>query len=856
MRWIVVFYSVTALFFGQHIYAQQRLQNDKLLLEWKQTKEGYRLNRLSTDGKTVAAPLGEYLLLHSAGKPDSTPDLRLADTHPGDFSLKEYNYLVRNWQNNLTPVSMNTAGTPVSFYPEKAEQTAADQLVFSRSTKDWELKARWQLDKKFHHDVLVNITLKAKLPGYYAIATPTLATVKDNKPDFAMVPGYFQSDIIQHDIVLSYGYGQGIPDKPVIFRERTASTLSPLVTKDGITLAVIPDPGTARDPWEKDHNTHNLWKLGLSVMNRSGQYTPVAYHPVLGQTGSYMEAGEERTFSFRYTLQPADWYAVYQHAINDVYHFPDLLKLKTTRQSVSDRIMSMLHYLDDDSTSMWHTFMYKGLEIGAQAYLGGVVGSGRDAMKNSDYGAMWMLATITGDSILLKKRLPGALNFKLAQQQAEPGFFQGAAVGQYYLWKSKRFVEEWGSYVEPIALTYYTMLDMGNILLFDPGNTQLQQRLRLGADKLLQWQHADGHWEVAYDGATNKAVFTDISDLRPTFYGLLVAYRILKDEKYLAAARKGADWLVREGVNKGCFLGVCGDARFVADFATGQTVQALLDLYDICGDEQYKKAAIAAARIYTASVYTHPAPSRVKKTVKGQEWEDWQISQSGLSFEHGGSLGSANAHGPIMLASHAGMFVRLFSLTQDSLFINMARAAIWGRDAFIDRKTSVASYYWTTMNAGAGPYPHHAWWQVGLLMDYLVSETTLRSNGAISFPRGFITPKVGPHTCYGFAPGKIFGATARLHMPDGMLKIDNPQVDHISAVTTSNDKIYVMLLNDDDEAQQTTVQFNAGKVKASQRVNAAMLDAGGKAEQKNLSGTEWQVTIPPFGLKILEISLL
>jgi hypothetical protein len=851
-----MFYSVTALFFGQRIYAQQRLQNDRLSLEWKQTKAGYQLTGLSTEGKALAVPSGEYLLLYSAGKPDSIPDLRYANTHPGGFSLKEYNYLVRNWENNLSPVSMNTAGTPVQFYPDKIEQVSENQLMFFKTSNDWELAATWQLDEKFHYDIHVSITLKAKRPGYYAIATPTLATVKDNRPDFAMIPGFFQSNTIQHDLVLSYGYGQGIPDKPVVFRERTASTLSPLVTTNGVTLAVIPDPGTGRDPWEKDQNTHNLWKLGLSVMNRAGKYTPVAYHPVLGQDSSYMEAGEQRTFSFRYTLQPTDWYTVYNHAINDVYRFPDMLKLKTTKQSVSDRIMSMLHYVDNDSTSMWHTFKYKGLEIGAQAYLGGVVGSGQDAMKNSDYGAMWMLATITGDSVLLHNRLPGALNFKLAQQQAEPGFFQGAAVGQYYLWKRQRFTEEWGTYVEPIALTYYTMLDMGNILLFDPANEQLKQRLKLGADKLLQWQHADGHWEVAYDGATSRTEFTDIPDLRPTFYGLLVAYRILKDKKYLLAARKGADWLVREGVNKGCFLGVCGDARFVADFATGQTVQALLDLYELCGDEQYKNAAIAAARIYTASIYTHPVPSTAKKTVKGQEWEDWQISQAGLSFEHGGSLGSANSHGPIMLASHAGMFVRLFSLTHDSLFINMARAAIWGRDAFIDEKTSVASYYWKTMNTGAGPYPHHAWWQVGLLMDYLVSETTLRSNGGISFPQGFITPKVGPHTCYGFAPGKLFGTTARLYMPDGMLKVTNPQVDHISAATASNNKIYVMLLNDDDDEQQTTVQFDAGKVKAAQQVTVTLLDAAGKAERKNLTGAQWQIAIPPFGLKILEISLL
>ncbi|WP_261387751.1 glycerophosphoryl diester phosphodiesterase [Chitinophaga pinensis] len=839
----------------QTVSAQLKLQNEKLLLEWTRAKDGYQLAGIRTDGKTLLHPSGKYLLLYSADKPDSIPDMQLANTHPGGFSLADYRYLVKNWEDNLRPVNMNTAGTPLAFYPEQVQQTPAGVLIFRHVSPYGELNAVWQLDKQYQHDILVNITFTARKAGYYAIATPALATVNNDEPAYAMIPGYFQSSTVQHDLVLSYGYGQGIPDKPVIFRERTASTLSPLISTQGITMAVIPAPGTGRDPWENDHYTHQQWKLGLSVMDREGRFTPVAYHPVLGESGSYMQPGEKRSFSFRYTVQATDWYTVYQHAVNDVYRFADFLQLKTTRQSLSDRILSILHYLDDDSTSMWKTFDYKGLKIGAQSYLGGVVGSGGDAMKNSDYGAMWMLATITGDTTLLHQRLPAARNFKLVQQQAEPGFFQGAAVGQYYLWKKQRFTEEWGTYVEPVALTYYTMLDIGNILLFQPKDDALLARLRLGADKLLEWQHEDGHWEVGYDGSSTKAVFTDIPDLRPTFYGLLVAYRILKDEKYLTAARKGADWLIREGVSKGSFLGVCGDARFVADFATGQTVQALLDLYESCGDEKYKKAAITAARIYTASIYTHPVPSTARKTVNGQEWADWQISQAGLSFEHGGSLGSANSHGPIMLASHAGMFVRLFSLTHDSLFINMARAAVLGRDAFVDTATSVASYYWRAMNKGAGPYPHHAWWQVGLLTDYLVSEVSLRSNMGISFPKGFVTPKVGPHACYGFAPGQLFGKPVNLYMPDGLLQVNNPQVDYLMARSTSGRETYILLLNNDDASQETTVTINTGKTSATAIGQVTLLDAAGKIEKETLSGQQWKVHIPPYGLKIIALSL-
>jgi len=40
------------------------------------------------------------------------------------------------------------------------------------------------------------------------------------------------------------------------------------------------------------------------------------------------------------------------------------------------------------------------------------------------------------------------------------------------------------------------MLDLGNILLFASQDQELRERLRLGAERLLAWQHAAGDWEV------------------------------------------------------------------------------------------------------------------------------------------------------------------------------------------------------------------------------------------------------------------------------------------------------------------------------------------------------------------------
>jgi hypothetical protein len=844
--------------------AQQPLQlkNDDLTIAWKKTGKGYAVSQLllTNGAKYIKADQlsGEFSFLYSEKKPDTTVLAHLYGERAKHFPESSYMYIIDTWRDALRPVPMNRAGDAFHFFPGKAETSGDTAIIFTSTTSKAMLRSVWQLDKKYPGDILVTITLRSLATGYFSICSPALRTIKETDLKWGIIPGVLQGSHLEKDLVKSYAYGHGIPDQPVVVRERTVSTLSPILTdKKGISLAVTPQPGTGRDPWQDSVNTHSQWKLGLSLMNREAALSPTLYYPVLGETGSFLNAGDEISFSFRYTVRTGDWYDLYQHAANDIYRFPDFLKLKKTKRSLTDRLLAMQGYLHSDSTSLWRLENYNGDTIGAQAYNGGVVASQRDAMKNSDYGAMWMMATVADDSVLLHQRLPYARNFKLTQQQITQGFFQGAAVGQYYLSKSKHFTEEWGSYVEPIAITYYTLIDIGNILLFEKEDTALFRRLRLGADRLLQWQHPDGHWEVAYDRMTEQRTFTDLKDYRPTFYGLLVAYQLLGDKKYLDGAVRGAEWFIREAVGQGFYLGVCGDLRFVPDFATGQSSAAMLALFEITKDKKYLDVAIEIARFYTTSVYTQPVPSAKIKLVNGRQREDWEIAQAGLSFEHGGTIGSATKQGPILLASHAGLFVRMFSLTKDSLFLNMARAAALGREAFVDSATSVASYYWAAMNKGAGPFPHHAWWQIGWLTDYLLAETSLRTNDCISFPKGFITPKVGPHQSYGFAPGNVFGAKANLVLRKGMLQADDPYIDYFGAVSTDKKEIFFVMLNNDDEERETSIRVDPAIVLDTNKYTITatdILDGNGS----RISGADphgpLKIFIPAYGIRIIKIS--
>ena len=847
----------------------QTLTGKNLTLQWRNSEQGWQLDQLDIHvgdrNVSLSATSAEYTLLYSAIPPDSTPMEISENGKVLEFPEPIYRYNTEEWGQITQPVAMNQAGEALTFFPAFVERHPQDEqggkdkkgaLVFKEHTERADIEAQWQIDEQYDSDVRVRLTVTARTDGYFSVATPTLATVAKSELAWGAIPGHFQGADINDSLVHSLAYGQGIPDRPVLVRERTATTLAPMLsTQSGVTLAVIPEPGTGRDPWEQDHMTQHSWQLGLSLMNRQSQLTPKVWHPVLGEKGSFLKKGESVQFEFRYSVQMADWFSVYRHAVENIYRFDDFLALKRTRQSLTDRILSMHDYLRDDTRSKWRTEIVEGVTLGAQAYLGGVLNSDRDAMKNSDYGAMWMLARIMDDPVLKETRLPYARNFKLLQQQSEPGFYHGAAKGQYFLSKSKTFTEEWGDYVEPIAITYYTLVDIGNILLFEPDDEALKQRLRDGAERLLAWQRPTGNWAVAYDHTSEKPLFTELEDLRPTFYGLVVAYRILGDERYLRAAQKGADWYIQNAVNTGHFLGVCGDNRFVPDFATGQSAQALLDLYELTDETRYLDAAKRATQLYTQSIYTHPVPDTTTKKVHGVSREDWEISQVGLSNEHGGGIGSANDNGPILLASHAGLFVRMYQLTGETLYVHMARAAALGRDAFVDSDTSTASYYWQAMDAGPGAFPHHAWWQIGWITDYLLAEAELRSGGQIQFPRGFVTPKVGPHQSYGFAPGDVYGTQASLMLRHDTVNSDNPYVDFYMALSNDGKRLFVFLLNNDDEPQTAQVDVDSTPLLGREAIRTQLLDQNGAPLSDPSMTLPAMVTIPAYGLRTLELSV-
>lgn len=834
-----------------------RIGDSRIGISWQKSGEGWKPRKmeLRDEGQTFVwgIPDGGYTVLYTPERPPTEGEIVV--NRGGDtlcFDIDRFHCIAPSYRKATSSVPLNRAGEAFRLVPQEMHRSG-DTLRFEATGKPGRLTAEWWADAAHPGDLCVRMTFTAARAGYYSLSTPATATLPEEQLAWGCIPGFFQGDAIESDFHRAYMYGQGLPHLPMVCNENTVTTMASLLTdRQGLTLAVIPEPGYDRKPYAGDRRTHGeCWSTGLSHMTRDGRLCPTAWHPVLGEEGSWLEAGGQTRFAFRYTLRRTDWYEVFKHAVYDIYGLKEELALRRSRFSLTDRLEAIYRYVCDDSLSLWRTERCEGIEIGAQAYLGSVVDSEKDAMKNADAGAVWMLAAMTGDSLLRHGRLPYIRNFKLMQQGGHGDRNRGAALGQYYLSKKGTFVEEWGNHIEPIGITYYTLIDIGNILLFEPQDTLLREKLREGADLLLSLQHPDGSFDVAYDKLTGKALFTDLEDLRPTFYGLLVAHRILGERKYLDAALRGADWYVGHAVDRGRFLGVCGDARFINDFATVQSAQALLETYEASGNERYLEAAVRAARIYACSIYTHPQSKNVPVRRKDCELRDWQLSQTGLCFEHGGSTGSATKSGPILLTSHCGLYTRLAAMTGDSLFVDLARTAAIAREEFLNPDTKIATYYWSQFDRGPGPFPHHAWWQLGWIVDYLLCEAECRSEGLIAFPRGFVTPKVGPQRITGFAPGRIGQHEADLILRPGLVRTGCPDLDCLTALSSDDRRLYIVLLGSSAHENRGRITLDVTKLgwQGIDRVRALT------PETERLSDTEaTDCTIDGFGLKLWEIT--
>ena len=131
----------------------------------------------------------------------------------------------------------------------------------------------------------------------------------------------------------------------------------------------------------------------------------------------------------------------------------------------------------------------------------------------------------------------------------------------------------------------------------------------------------------------------------------------------------------------------------------------------------------------------------------------------------------------------------------------------------------------------------------------------MRSGGHISFPCGYMTPKVGPHKSYGFAPGQIYGSSASLVMRQGLVRVDNPYFEYLTAFDRKSSTLYLVLMNNDDEYRDTEISLDASRLFDGKHRNlksASVVDADGAVSPVAIS-ENLNIGIGGYGLKVLKL---
>lgn len=222
------------------------LTNNVLRLKWENEGKGYKVQQLSVKGQNgwqlLPNAMGQYTLLYSAAQPDMSSQIKDKNGKELPFPESEYRYIIPTWKANTSAVSLNMEGRSISFYPQQYKQVGRT-IVFQQKTDVATMEATWQLDPIYKNDIRVSIRLTADKSGFYSIASPALAANDKSKFQWACIPGVFQGNSINSNFIDAYAYGHGIPDKPVVVRERTAAALTAILTdKAGITMAVTAEP--------------------------------------------------------------------------------------------------------------------------------------------------------------------------------------------------------------------------------------------------------------------------------------------------------------------------------------------------------------------------------------------------------------------------------------------------------------------------------------------------------------------------------------------------------------------------------------------------------------------------------------
>ena len=676
-------------------------------------------------------------------------------------------------------------------------------------------------------------SLRAELSLPHAGAPPVLRYELTPKVDGWFSVGYLGApahpldkvDEIWQPLVWQEKRFPGASNMTLAFRTTVPSAF---VTRQGSTLGVVVDASEFPfDPLPRPENS----RFGVAVRNQEGLAQPMTFAPVLGGIDSRMKSGQAYAFTLRPVAVHGDTTRAFEYVARNLYGFRDYRT--NALGSLNDTLERMIAYGLSEYSRFSEERKASGYDTDAQG-----------AVKNVSSLDPLFLAMVTDNEEIFNRRAMPVIEFMISRGK----FLFTPDRGQRTQSPSHDLTGPAAPISELTAL--YDIFKQGSPFLLELAKEEY---------------------------ASSRVRNLDARELGERWQNAMALYRVTGDTDYLEFAMRDADRYIEERVNRPAegFRDPEGGQMF---FWTeiNPRFKLLFEMYETTGEKRYLEAAHISARRYAQMVWMSPAIPDESITVnqgglaphywylrsKGharmrapeESVPAWRLSEIGLTAE---STHTSTGHRAIFMANYAPWMLRIGHLTGDDFLIDIARSAIIGR------YRNFPGYH---MNTGrttvyeAADYPlkdhkalgfnsmhyNHIWPMMSFLLDYLVTDAFVRSDGKIDFPSQFIEGYAYMQAkFYGNMTGRFYDADdAVLWMPIGLLDIDNPEVNYIAA--RGENALHLALMNESFEPITATVRVNSGLV-PKRAVALKTVSATGTASMAATDGAI-EVTIPAKGL--------
>lgn len=625
------------------------------------------------------------------------------------------------------------------------------------------------------------------------------------------------------------------PDKPYLTTAHMSPVPTTLLNDGKNTLGVMAAPKYLPfDPLPLLNNS----QFGIALRNEKGDAQNAVYAPILGGVHSKMKAGAVFRFQVYLITEPMTINRTYEKIARTYFGFKDY------RKNDIASLNQALDNITDYSLSKYALFVdsLKGC-----AYSTDVPG----AVKNVSSLNPLELSIVMDNKTMFDKRAYPLIEYMISREK----FLFSLDSTQKIQSPSRKLKGPVAPISELVSL--YNVFNKENPLFKEMAKNE-------------------------YFHVRERNL--DVKESGNSWMNSMHLYKATGDKTYLEKATQGADEYLKTRVQdpQKTFRDKTAGGLFFWPTFTNKWID-LMELYELTGIKKYLDAAHEGARHYAMFTWMAPAIPDSMITVnkdgkapmywylksKGhkqmyypqEKAPAWRLSEIGLTPE---SSGTSTGHRAIFMANYAPWMLKLGYFTNDPYLKEIAKAAVVGRyrnfpgyHINTERTTAYEKLDFPLhdhkdQSVNSFHY-NHILPMASMLLDYLVTDAFVRSEGKIDFPAEFIEGYAYLQSnFYGNKTGAFYDEKdVQLWMPVKLLNSSNVELNYISG--RKGNSVFIAFMNQSAQPVTSSIVLNQNLVKLSNGSAVSVHQGDEWLKGQPIGADGFQVTVAANGLTVIKI---